>query len=237
MTDFLTEIPRWVTNLAFWTALLLLLVTSWGVLRSIKGMREDLEKAVDDVYDFLAELKDERHGVVQPLSAPLSASGNVVDIPTTRTAVARTDQAVEGLKAELGIPTDPNKLTRQPAAATEVHVVTTAGHPVDPPPTEQARLIPTPNGEFEVVVSSDVPATNEIPAMRPDDPGRIASNVTDTGWAYVLSPDYQLEVVDGQTIPAFRHPDDDESDLELHGATRLDLTHVGGRHRAPGDDE
>jgi hypothetical protein len=155
----------------------------------------------------------------------------VRDIPTTRTAVARTDEAVEVLKATVGIPTDPDKLTQQPAAVTEVHTVTT---------------VPSAHG-----LDVAIPATNEIPTRRPDDPGRIAS--TDTGWAYVLAPDYQLEQVDGHTIPAFRDPQDEPTPdqllspthpgfdapptVSLNGATRLDLSHIGGRHRHPEDDE
>jgi hypothetical protein len=214
MTDFLTEIPRWVVNLGFWVGLVALIASAAGILRTFRGFRGELDDALRELYAALDELKAERDTPVSPLSAPLSPSGNVVDIPTTQTAVARTDEAVEGLKATIGLPTDPNKIPHQPPADTEqIHTI---------------------------------------------DPGRIASNVPDTAWAYVLSPDHRLEVApeSGRVIPAFRDPDLDfpttdqitaptHPDLHavphqhLNGATRL--AHVtgvtGGRHRHPEDNE
>jgi hypothetical protein len=235
MAEFLTEIPRWVTSLAFWVAMFTLLGCAYGVHRSFKGSREEINRALDDVYATLDAIKGERGMPARPLSAPLPALNNVRDIPTTRTAVARTDEAVESLKATVGIPTDPDKLTHQPAAATEVHVVTT---------------VPSANG-----LDVAIPHTNEIPTRRPDAPGTpgyIGPIHTDS-WAYVLDPDHKIEIVDGQTVPAFRDPDDTPTPeqllnpthpgfdppatVQLAGATRLDLTHIGGRHRHPEDDE
>lgn len=125
MTEFLAEIPRWVTNLAFWISLLILLGCAYGVHRSFKGSREEINTALDHLYALLDEVRAERETPVSPLSAPLSPSDNVRDIPTTRTAVARTDEAVEGLKATIGLPTDPTKLPHQPPAPTEQ--ITTQG--------------------------------------------------------------------------------------------------------------
>jgi hypothetical protein len=215
MTDFLTEIPRWVTNLAFWVALIAMLACTWGVHRSFKGSRAEINRALDDLYEALDRLTETQHPTASPLSAPLTAPDNVRDIPTTKTAVARTDEAVEGLKATLGLPTDPDKLPTQPAA-----------------PTEEIRI--------------DLPD-------HPGDPARITDTPAPDAWSYVLNPNHQLEHIDGHTIPAFRDPHDTPTpdqlqnpthpDLQavpgqhLNGATRLDLSPIGGRHRHPEDDE
>jgi hypothetical protein len=164
MTDLLAEIPRWVTNLAFWIALLGMLGCCYGVHRSFKGARADIDRALDDLYATLDALHTEQGTPASPLSAPVSASGNVVDIPTTQTAVARTDEAVEGLKATIGLPTDPNKVPHQPPAPTEQIPLIDPGHIGGSVGDDSWAYVLNPDHKLEHVDGHTIPAFRD-----PDD--------------------------------------------------------------------
>ena len=209
LTTFLTDIPRWVTNLAFWVGLLALLICAWGVLRSFNGIRKEVDDALQELYDRLDELDAKHNTPTKPPSAPLTPLNNVRDIPTTRTAVARTDEAVEGLKATLGIPTDPDKLTAQPpAVTTELAMPYTDTTAADPTSPDGWAYVLAPDHKLEIVDG------HTIPAFR--DPA-------DTPTAYQLAAPTQPDL---QALPGHR----------LNGATRL-VPAGGGRHRHPEDTE
>jgi hypothetical protein len=205
MADFLNDIPRWATNLAFWIALLALLGCTWSVHRSFKGSRAEIDKALDDLYEALDRLAETQRPSVHALSAPLSPSDNVVDIPTAQTAVARTDEAVEGLKATIGLPTDPHKIPHQPAAdTTELALPAPSTIGSNLTDTDWAYVL-HPNHHLERIDGHTIPAFRD-----PDD---------------TPTPD-QLAA---PTNPGFDAP----PTINLNGATRL--THAGGRHRHPED--
>jgi hypothetical protein len=193
MTEFLTEIPRWVVNLAFWIGLVTMITATAGVLRSIRGMRDELDNALTELYRLMGTLQAERETPASPLSAPVSPSDNVVDIPTPQTAVARTDEAVEGLKATVGLPTDPNKLPHQAPAPTEAIPTLDPGHIGDSIGEDSWAYVLNPNHRIEIVDGEPIPAFRD-----PDDlptPEQIAAPT---------NPD--LRAVPG---------------LHLNGATRL----------------
>jgi hypothetical protein len=210
MTEFLTDIPRWVVNLGFWVGLVALIAATAGVLRSFRGFRAELDDALNELHALLDEVHAERGTPASPLSAPLPPSDNVVDIPTTQTAVARTDEAVEGLKATIGLPTDPNKVPQQPPAPTEQIPTVDPGRLADNIDPDSWAYVLHPDHHLEIAEESG----RVIPAFR--DPA--LDFPTDDQHAAPTNPD--LRAVPG---------------LHLSGATRLIPT--GGRHRHPEDDE
>jgi hypothetical protein len=207
MTEFLADIPRWVTNLAFWISLLTLLGCAYGVHRSFKGSRAEINKALDDLYALMDALHAEQDTPASPLSAPVSPSDNVRDIPTTRTAVARTDEAVEGLKATIGLPTDPNKLTHQPPAPTEAIPALGPDHIGGSVGDDSWAYVLNPDHRIEIVDGEPIPAFRD-----PDDTPSPAQLESPTNPSFNALPTTKVRLVTDDPVIAgrHRHPEDDE---------------------------